>query len=414
MAGKYYIDWHDAYDSFLDRSGFRAFFPDVDAMTTSIGDVSLYYHGRIMENIRAGNISDCYTINGWAANHLANQCDIADLYRNPVGDPGILAQYCAPLYVAVKLRNKVVPSGSTVTVDFFIVNEAGLKGKHNLTVRLERGNGDANFDQTYPVTVEGGEEYGQLLVKGVDIPLDRHHGYLTVRAELTDTKGTLKAEGSDRVFSVDISGLNLSRNGAVIDTSGIVNRMLEKSYGFTLPQFSNETTGADYIVIGKNTFKRSHEVSQLLECVKNGACAVVIDGADMFADFISASNTSYFAADYRGRYTMSRGNFIAGRHKLLEGLPQAQAFNWEFQVFNYHRRQNIYALRLDSAETVVAAVSGNKKEVGTALAVVQFGRGRIILSTLNLMSWLDIDTPQSITAKRLFGNFIAYAGGKQP
>ena len=410
--GKYYTDWHDAYDSFLDRSGFRAFFPDVDAMTTSIGDVSLYYHGRIMENIRAGNISDCYTINGWAANHLANQCDIADLYRNPVGDPEILARYCAPLYVAVKLRNKVVPSGTTVTADFYIVNEAGLKGKHTLTVMLEGGNGGTDFKQTYPVMIEGGEEYGQLLVESVDIPLDNHHGYFTVKAELTDRQETLKAKGSDRIFSVDISGMDLSRNGAVIDTSGTVNRVLKKSYGFTLPNYDDVSTEPDYVVIGKNTFKRSRDITHLLELVRNGSCVVVIDGADMFADFISSSNSSYFATDYRGRYTMSRGNFIAGKHELLEGLPQAQAFNWEYQVFNYHRRQNIFALRLDSAETVVAAVSGIKKEVGTALAVIPFGRGRIILSTLNLMSWLDSDTPQSVTAKRLFGNFIAYASGK--
>jgi len=407
--GKYFIEWYRAYDDFLDRSGFRDYFPDVDALTSSIGDVSLYYHGRIMENIRMGNITDCYTINGWGANQLTNHCDIADLYRNPVGNPEILARYCRPLYIAVKLRNKVVPAGSPVTADIFIVNESNLKGSHNLTVTLENENGNKIIEKNLKVKVDGGEEYGQLLAEKMEFGLENAPGYYVVRAALTGSDGKLKAEGSDDVFSVDLHHIPVPARGAVIDTSGVINRMMEKTWGCTLPQFSEETPKPDYIVIGPNTYTRQNMIKPVMECVANGATAVVISQADIFAGFISASSSNYFAVDYRGRYAVPRGNLIAGKHEVLSGLPQAQAFDWEYQDFTWHRRQNLYALRLNGGQTVVAAVSDHKKEVGTAVAVIPFGRGRVILSTLNMLPALDSDTPQSVVAKRLFLNYLIYA-----
>ena len=59
-----------------------------------------------------------------------------DAYRNPTADPSILSYYAQPLYLAVKIRDKVLPSGSIPVVDIFIINEAGLKGKHTLKIEL--------------------------------------------------------------------------------------------------------------------------------------------------------------------------------------------------------------------------------------------------------------------------------------
>ena len=246
------LEWYDSYDNFLDSSGFREFFPDVNAVTKSIGNVSLYYHGRVMENIRMGNVTDCYTINGWAANQYTNHCDIADLYRNPNGDPEILAQYCRPLYVAAKLRDKVVHAGSDVTADFYIVNESNIRGKYKLNVVVEDEKHAVHDEKTVPVTIQGGEEYGQLLIENISLKTGTAPGYYTICAKLTNAKGERVADGSDTVFSVSLDGTDISHNGAVIDTTGIINRMLEKTCGFTLPELTDQTADPDYIVIGPN------------------------------------------------------------------------------------------------------------------------------------------------------------------
>jgi beta-galactosidase len=403
--GQRFIDWYEAFDKFLDRNGFRKSFPDVDAFTSSIGNTTLYYHGRIIENVRAGNVGDAYTINGWAAPHVVNQAQVVDVYRNPIGDPDIMSKYSDPLYVAVKLRDKLVPKGATVTADFYIVNEANLRGKHTLTVSLVHENGTTGFTKEFKVAVTGGEEYGQFLTGDVDIPLDDLAGYFTVNAVLTAKNGQVKASGSDDIFAVDIFDGELSRNGAVVDTSGTVNSALEKLWGFTLPAFTDEMTDPDYIIIGQSNFRNVGNIGSIMNCVANGATAVVLAGADNFAELLT--NDSVKAVDYRGSLPMGKGNFIAGTHELLNGLPQATAFNWEYQTLYSGR---LSALRLHGVETIVAAITGNTKEVGTALTCVPYGRGKIILSTLNILPALNSDfstTPQSVTAKRLLRNFLS-------
>ncbi|MHB9029590.1 MAG: glycoside hydrolase family 2 protein [Candidatus Latescibacterota bacterium] len=403
-------EWYRAYDDFLDRSGFRECFPDVDSLTRSIGNVSLTYHGRILENIRAGNVTDCYTINGWAANHLTNFCDIVDLYRNPIGDPTILARYARPLFLAVKLRDKVVPAGSTVAADIFIVNETGLSGPHDLTVTAEGPDGAKLLEKTFRVNILGGDEYGQLLAENIAVPLGVAHGRRTVQAELRDASGAMKAEGGDEAFAVDAGG-RISPRGAVIDSSGVINRALAKHWEMTLPRYSEEAGAVDYIIIGSGAPDGSAQFAPLLERTANGATLIVLDRADRFTELLAGSYLP--TLDYRGRYDVSRGTFVAGKHELLDGLPQGTAFNWEYQTLYSVRKPDLTALKLYGGKTVVAAVVSGQKEIGTALTVVPYGRGKIVLCTLPLLPRLSDDAPQSVVARRLFRNLLVYAGKRE-
>lgn len=64
--GDAYLAQYEAFDTFLKtHPDFQKAFPDVDAFTRSFGNVAMYYQGRIIENIRIGNVVDCYAVNGW-------------------------------------------------------------------------------------------------------------------------------------------------------------------------------------------------------------------------------------------------------------------------------------------------------------------------------------------------------------
>jgi hypothetical protein len=202
---KRFLSWYDAWDDFLDRNGFREAFPDVDALTVSLGNATLHYHGCIVENIRAGNLDDCYTINGWAAPRMSNQSEVADLYRNPCGDPAILARYCRPRYVAVKLRDRVAPAGSTLAADIHLIDETGVSGRHLLTVTVKAPGGSILLERVFPVTIPKDGEYGRLLAEDIEIPLGGETGYVTVEAVLTGARGGAVADGSDKAYAVDIS-----------------------------------------------------------------------------------------------------------------------------------------------------------------------------------------------------------------
>ena len=115
-----YLQWYDAYDRFLKEKGFDKAFPTVDDLTRSMGNVSFYYQGRIIENIRISNTVDAYAVNGWESMKLENHSGIVDNYRFPKGDPEVMARYNAPLYLAVKMNRKVVSTGDTTLVDTYI------------------------------------------------------------------------------------------------------------------------------------------------------------------------------------------------------------------------------------------------------------------------------------------------------
>lgn len=78
----------------------------MDDLTRSMGNVSFYYQGRIIENIRISNTVDAYAVNGWESMKLENHSGIVDNYRFPKGDPEVMARYNAPLYLAVKMNRQ--------------------------------------------------------------------------------------------------------------------------------------------------------------------------------------------------------------------------------------------------------------------------------------------------------------------
>lgn len=258
--GADYRAWFGAYERYLDDKELRAFFPTVDDLTRSLGNVAYYYQGRIMENVRAGDTTDGYVINGWEAQKWENHSGVVDCFRNFKGDPDLLARYNAPLYVAVKLWNKVGRAPATVVADFFIVNETGVHGPHALTVTLRDPQHRSAWTNTYPVTVTGGDRYGELLASGIAIRADAGPGRYTVEAELRarssgdepDPDRAPVASGRDEVFLVDGTSPPASARGAVVESTETIRAYLRSAGHGELPRYSDDLDALDYIVIGEH------------------------------------------------------------------------------------------------------------------------------------------------------------------
>ena len=91
--------------------------------------------------------------------------------------------------------------------------------------------------------------------------------------------------------------------------------------------------------------------------------------------------------DYRGSKKLGTawygGNFFNREHRIFDGLPVNCVFNWEYQCFATYNRHRV-GLRCFNGETLVACVSDHKKEVYSALSVIPAGRGKIIITTLDI------------------------------
>ena len=376
-----YLKWYDAYACFLTERGFRDAFPTVDDLTRAMGNVSFYYQGRIIENIRISNTVDAYAVNGWESMKLENHSGIVDNYRNPKGDIETLAYYNRPLYLAVKMDRKVLSVGDTTTIDTYIVNEKNLKGKYTLNLTAKDESGQILDYHTVQVKVSGGSTYGECLHTGWKY-VPKIAGYTTIEAMLYKNK-TVAACGEDKLFAVQLNAEGISTNGSIADTTGTLNDFMQ-SFGINLPAYKKGIPSGDYLLVGAyEPTQWGSGMSDILEWVYKGHTLIIVDDPERWAEYLCDKEV----LDYRGSKVLGKswygGNFFNRKHRIFKGLPSDCVFNWEYQCFAAYNRRRI-GLRCENGEILVGCVSDHRKEVYSALTVIPAGRGQVIITTLDI------------------------------
>ncbi|MFC2113245.1 glycoside hydrolase family 2 protein [Bacteroidota bacterium] len=413
-----HIDWFDHYDRFLDETGFRSAYPSVDELTLSMGRNLHYFQGRNIENIRMSNIADAYNMNGWGS--AATRTDVVDMYRYPTADPAILQHYTQPLYVAVKIRNKVLPTGSAPVADFFIINEADLKGKYRLKIEFRNPAEKVILTKEVDVDLAGGEEFGQLLFENLVLPGLDKPGYYHLNADI-ETGGEVKASGFDDIYVVDIGqAINYESTIAVIEESGIVRDFLKESRDITVSSLDKTAVKPDVIIIGDHEPGgiNGETMENIFELVKNGTTLIVLENADYFAEKVNSTlkrrPAYYKGGGFGGGPSWRMGRLFVGNSSYLEGLPQAQGMSWEYQCFYstepMGRNGQVSGIRIDNwgSEWIVACGKDFTKEIFSSLNRVQVGKGQVFLSTLNILPNLKSAKPNSVVAKKLFLNLLEH------
>ena len=255
--GADYRDWYDAYARAWESKDWRRGFASIDDVTRSCGNIAFYYQGRTIENARLGNLTDGYVVNGWEAEKQENHSGIVDCFRNFKGDPEILAHYNQPLFVAVKLRQKVARCPATVTADFYLINEVDLKGECVLHASLKDEAGNTCWSAQHAVRVTGGDTFGELLLAGINVNVADGPGRYTLHAALRRGPDEL-ATGHDELFLVDWNADELPLNGALLGDGPATREFLEHETGFELPKWTAQSAPVSYIVAeGFDPFPRA-------------------------------------------------------------------------------------------------------------------------------------------------------------
>lgn len=376
-----YLKWYDAYDRFLTERGFRGAFPTVDSLTRAMGNVAYYYQGRVIENIRMSNTVDAYAINGWESMKLENHSGMVDNFRHPKGNVETLSYYNRPLYLAVKMNRKVLGVNDTTVVDVYIVNEEDLKGTCQLALTLKDGQGKTLGSFRKKVKVSGGNVFGECLMTGWKIT-PSVEGYLTVEAELHQG-GKRVASGLDKLFAVRLDVSGITDKGMIADTTGTLSNFMH-TMGFKLPEYRKGTPSGDYLLVGAFRPQQwGSGISDIMEWVYKGHTLIIVDNPEEWAEYLSDKEV----LDYRGSKILGKswygGNFFNRKHPIFEGLPQDCVFNWEYQCFATYNRRRL-GLRCETGDILVGCVSDHRKEVYSALTVIPAGRGKVILSTLDI------------------------------
>jgi hypothetical protein len=379
-----YLKWYDAYDRFLKENNFTTAFANVDNLTRKMGNVAYYYQGRVIENVRINNTIDGYAVNGWESMKQENHSGIVDDYRNLKGDADLIARYNKPLYVAVKLNHKVVPVGDTVKADFYIVNEKNISGDAELEIKVTNNDQIVSI-QKQQVNVEGGNVYGQLLLKDIKLQV-KDVGYTKVTATLSQHQQEV-CSGDDEIFAVQLNTRNVDPDLVVADTTGALQSYLQSVGIKTIKTYKSGRPQGHTLVAGAFDPQQTGNplVTDLLEWVNNGNTLVIVGNIEKWAPYLAKKEV----IDFRGMQPMGTswygGNYFSKESPLFNGLPQACVFNWEYQCLATYNKNRI-GMRMYSGETIVGAVSDHKQEVYSALGVVRLGRGKIILNALDLLS----------------------------
>ncbi len=289
--GAMYLKEYDDFDTFIKSKNLTNVFPTVDALTLALGKISYEHQGRKIENIRLGNVSDGYAINGWESEIIENHSGIVDCYRNPKGDPGILAYYNQPLYVAVKAGKQVVELPDDVAIDFYAINEKNLTGKFTLVVTATDPMGKKIFSKKIPVTLTGGDVYGQLLADNVYLSLANGTdskpvgGMYQIKAAIIDAAGEQVATGHDEILGVDWKSSPVNGNGAVWDYAGITKQFLTDQKSANVVDYTDDAKKLDWLVVSRSPLGGDMHIvpnEQLLDVTGKvkGLTATYFVGAD--------------------------------------------------------------------------------------------------------------------------------------
>lgn len=413
--GRSYVARCVAFEDFLTDKGFRDAFATTDDLCSSLGAVAHYYQGRIIENMRISNVADGYVINGWEDSKIGNHAGLVGAFRNPKTSPEMLAGYNRRLYVAVKCHDKVVAVDEEIAVDLHLVNEADLKGELTLllTVQDDRG---LYIEKTWPVMATGGATYGELLVRDVSV-LARTPGYTTVKAVLRKGKKDV-AVGQERIYALAYDPNELAGQVAVMDPNNEMQALLRSAGLAGFEDYEGRRPEAACLVVGAGmpaawTGENSRLGDTLLDWVTDGLTLVVVKQADVWADFLARKEV----VDYRGNRLLrsgdAGGNYFVRQHSLFAGLPVNTAFNWEYQCLAQYRDRQRFGLRLQGEQCVVGCYADHQQELLTAVGVVPLGRGRIVLSTLDLEAAIMSNSRAGILAKQILLNYLVFATGTE-
>ncbi len=199
-----------------------------------------------------------------------------------------------------------------------------------------------------------------------------------------------------------------------------------KTYEFKVQQIQTGGRGHSLELQWQRQVSAS-QCDQLLNRVANDGTTLIVSGNNTFgfAEEIAKRNL----VKYNGFMIVDRwwkaGALFVVEHPLFKDLPQNTGMNWEYQdIAKYEMKIDSagefkkeyggkrYGLLLEGEEVAVFCTNGHKHKVASTVSVVRHGKGKIVLSCLDIYPYLADDSKSSNSVKKILCNYIQYANEK--
>jgi hypothetical protein len=160
----------------------------------------------------------------------------------------------------------------------------------------------------------------------------------------------------------------------------------------------------DVQLLWQSTSEEKLKPEQVLERVsRDGTTLVVLDRAEAWLESIARATGMPVGTSFRLGHNWVGGQYFVKDHPLFAGLPVNQALNWPYQGVIAGSRT---AFTIPGEELVAGAYNSWPMKLGSAVSIVKLGKGRIILSTLDIVKQLSNPSAEADVARRLLCNYL--------
>jgi beta-galactosidase len=239
-----------AYEAFIDKYQFRLAFPTASALFQGVGARHYFDAAHIIENARIADANDFIALTGWEATTVDNNSGLVDALRHLKANPALISQATAPELLVIHARHYVVAKGDSATSDAFIVNETNRHGDFTLrfTAAMDSDKNHPFFDVSYPVSVTGGQVFGQLLKDGISFTPPAA-GAVTMTAYLLPAGASVPVlVRTEPLQVVDPHPAPLQGTIACADFGGTLIPALQKQFGIQAVPLDSAPSKVDIII----------------------------------------------------------------------------------------------------------------------------------------------------------------------
>lgn len=158
------------------------------------------------------------------------------------------------------------------------------------------------------------------------------------------------------------------------------------------------------------------DLEKLMARVRDdGTTLIIADFADTWMELVAKHTAVKYAGSFKVGTAWAGGIHFVREHPLFKGLPVNGAMDWPYQavVRNGNERTG---LLLEGEELVAGAWHGHleaaPQKLGTVVGVIPCGKGRIIVSTLDIVENLQSNETPAHVARKLLCNYLEFANAR--
>ncbi|MBR4596824.1 MAG: hypothetical protein IKO42_00285, partial [Opitutales bacterium] len=150
----------------------------------------------------------------------------------------------------------------------------------------------------------------------------------------------------------------------------------------------------------------------LKRVAEDGTKLILIEGAEDWLKELRAAGAFPKYEVFHPHKTWVGHNMFVKDHPFFEGLPVNCGMNWEYQNLVVYDGPKHFGLVMEGEEPLVGLVGVPLRGIATSVGIVDYGKGKIVFSSLDIAPNLALGTKASATAKKIFANILKWAEKK--